>query len=615
MSDSWKKGRFKDQIWNREIAVEVATLDGAIGRFGRPDYCKIDVEGFESEVLTGLTIPLRLVSFEFTKEGISNYITCIEQLRRLGFLLFNVMYGESGNFRYDTWIDPDHLIHELQKLRLTLSWGDIYACCELPSQELVEFVVFNDVSGKVSLDELRRVGLAYEGAPLRLHLGCGETVLDDYVNIDYPQEQHSVYSAISDFQVDILTLEFPDCTVDEVRLHHVFEHLNRTVAIAQLIKWHSWLKIGGRLVIETPDFEASALEFSQATDLARKLRTIRHLEGDQASGWAYHVGQWFPERFRDTLHSLGFADIEITTSESCHIPPLFNVIATAIKKQSAYLDEQRQSGLALLRQFMVAEAEKPTFDVWSKQLNNVLSGGYISPTILHPSREDTPQSRLLAQHAFRNGDTVRLDQRRQEHLASLGLSFEGKSVLEIGAEIGDRTSFFIDRNCSICTSESNINLFDVLSSRYYWMRSEHIDLHDSNVAFVDTYEVLYTCNALDNHADPAAAIQKLSEWCTGILVLESQVLVGTKSTQDQVTSATTKSPDGRLYREWIVAQLKLHFPHVYCTATQPWHPDFRLDWEDVVASSSLSRAVFVASRTETVLPTLLDSIPSRQVRH
>lgn len=62
--------------------VPVVTLDSAIECFGLPAYCKIDVEGWELEVLKGLTQSIPLVSFEFhlNDREIRKTISCLERL-------------------------------------------------------------------------------------------------------------------------------------------------------------------------------------------------------------------------------------------------------------------------------------------------------------------------------------------------------------------------------------------------------------------------------------------------------------------------------------------------------------------------------------------------------
>lgn len=61
---------------------------------------------------------------------------------------------------------------------------------------------------------------------LKLHLGCGEVYLDGYRNIDYPPSEHTVQTQTKvDEYADILReLVYPRASIEEVRLHHVFEH-------------------------------------------------------------------------------------------------------------------------------------------------------------------------------------------------------------------------------------------------------------------------------------------------------------------------------------------------------------------------------------------------------
>lgn len=47
------------------LNVEMTTLDKAISLYGKPHYCKLDVEGYELYVLKGLTCSIPLISFEY----------------------------------------------------------------------------------------------------------------------------------------------------------------------------------------------------------------------------------------------------------------------------------------------------------------------------------------------------------------------------------------------------------------------------------------------------------------------------------------------------------------------------------------------------------------------
>jgi len=87
------------------ITVDVTTLDRAIDRYGVPHYCKIDVEGYELEVLKGLNRRIPLISFEYHQrgDGIERALACLEHLARLGSLQVNVTQSERLTFARDGW--------------------------------------------------------------------------------------------------------------------------------------------------------------------------------------------------------------------------------------------------------------------------------------------------------------------------------------------------------------------------------------------------------------------------------------------------------------------------------------------------------------------------------
>ncbi len=225
------------------------------------------------------------------------------------------------------------------------------------------------------LDQIVSKRLWSSGRPLRLHLGCGEQYLQGYINIDFPAAEHQIQTkAVADLFSDVTSLLFPSELLDEIRLHHVFEHFSRVTALALLIRWSEWLKPGGKLVIETPDLEGSAKILLSDLPWQVKTATVRHLAGDQADTWAYHVDHWFPERFQRTLSRLGFADIQTTSSNWAHEPYLANVIAVGIKCASLTRSELLSAADFILWESTVSPNEKKMFSVWKKQLRDFLSG-------------------------------------------------------------------------------------------------------------------------------------------------------------------------------------------------------------------------------------------------
>ncbi|MDZ8085571.1 MAG: FkbM family methyltransferase [Nostoc sp. DedQUE12b] len=94
------------------IQVPITTLDRAIDEFGKPDYCKIDVEGWELEVLKGLTQPIPLLSFEYhiIEREINTTCACIDYLSNLGKILINVVPAEMHSFVFQEWLPPDEFL-------------------------------------------------------------------------------------------------------------------------------------------------------------------------------------------------------------------------------------------------------------------------------------------------------------------------------------------------------------------------------------------------------------------------------------------------------------------------------------------------------------------------
>lgn len=125
-SNEWQHGRFIDYSWDSTIEVSMTTLDKVIQEFGLPDFCKIDVEGFEYEVLKGLSQPIPCLSFEFTKEFFKNSKLCIEYLKNLGYSFFNYAIGENLEMVHKEWISAEELIEEIANNPDKLLWGDIY---------------------------------------------------------------------------------------------------------------------------------------------------------------------------------------------------------------------------------------------------------------------------------------------------------------------------------------------------------------------------------------------------------------------------------------------------------------------------------------------------------
>jgi FkbM family methyltransferase len=123
---------FRDVRWESRRRVTVTTLDALIAAHGTPRFCKIDVEGYEAEVLAGLSTPLEGVSVEFVAGALEVAERCVTRLVALGDYRFNVIEGERRAFRWPTWRPADATLAWLDRGADGLASGDLYAQLATP---------------------------------------------------------------------------------------------------------------------------------------------------------------------------------------------------------------------------------------------------------------------------------------------------------------------------------------------------------------------------------------------------------------------------------------------------------------------------------------------------
>lgn len=119
--------------------------------------------------------------------------------------------------------------------------------------------------------------------PLRLNLGCGDKILEGYVNVDVAASRAG---KSPDVLCDLRRLEpFADDSADEVMAIHVVEHFWRWEVLDVLREWARVLKPGGRMILECPNLLTACEELLRnpaaagATDQEAQ-RTMWVLYGD-----------------------------------------------------------------------------------------------------------------------------------------------------------------------------------------------------------------------------------------------------------------------------------------------------------------------------------------------
>ena len=222
---------------------------------------------------------------------------------------------------------------------------------------------------------------------------------------------------------------------------------------------------------------------------------------------------------------------------------------------------------------------------------------------------------------FPNQRYQRRNRRRQEHLATLSIEVVGKTVLEVGAGVGDHTGFFLDRCGSVTSTDARPELVDMFEKRHANTRAVVFDANGPVPKELNVHRVAYANVVLYNLHDTAQAIASVAALCLETLLLETCVTPDTGEAVNlsaENNSDATKAAEGngcRPTRHWVWAYLARHIEHDYTTVTQLWHEEFSEDWKQAEPPEDLlTRIISVTSRKPLKLSMLMDKLPDTQSR-
>jgi hypothetical protein len=161
--------------------------------------------------------------------------------------------------------------------------------------------------------------------------------------------------------------------IEEIRLHHVFEHFSRAQALASLVNWNSWLKVGGMLRIETPDFFISAIQaLNPFRSFSSRLSTMRHIFGSQEAHWANHYEGYNKSLYKFILPKFGFKILEIKKTSW---KGTYNIEIIAVKNQNINVETALNAANKIFENYMVDDSlgEQLLLNYWNSEFEKFIN--------------------------------------------------------------------------------------------------------------------------------------------------------------------------------------------------------------------------------------------------
>jgi FkbM family methyltransferase len=122
ISEDWQKA--SAVAWTHSVDVHVTTIDALAAQYGIPDFVKIDTEGFDDQVIAGMSFRPSHISFELLAVNRAVASRVVEQLDDA--YLYNYTIGERFQLQ-PRWFSASEVRAEIETAQIPEGYADIIA--------------------------------------------------------------------------------------------------------------------------------------------------------------------------------------------------------------------------------------------------------------------------------------------------------------------------------------------------------------------------------------------------------------------------------------------------------------------------------------------------------
>lgn len=224
------------------------------------------------------------------------------------------------------------------------------------------------------------------------------------------------------------------------------------------------------------------------------------------------------------------------------------------------------------------------------------------------SRDMDAEARLPAGglEGFETPEAHEINVARLDHLDSLGLPLDGKTVLDVGAGPGHLAQYFVRHGCSVISTDARRENVEQCRALYPGHDARVLDVEQDEIAPLGRFDIVFCYGLLYHLENPLLVLRKLADVCDELLLLETVVCDSDQPIlrlEDEYLSLN-QALRGLAHRPsplWIATAFdRIGVHHVYLASDPPAHPDYRFEWRgslETERDGHLLRGVFVASRT------------------